>query len=260
VEGGRAKGVILAGGEGTRLRPLTYYFQKAMLPIGPRQRPLLEYILQLLKLNGIREVVLLVGYRAEQVMSYFSDGSGLGLRITYVLDEPGMKGTAGALCNAMRRGAIGKDETLLVYYGDILTNLSLSGLLEEHIKQGAAATLAVSRRYRLPVGVVKLRGSRVVGLQEKPELGLKVTIGILALEARALASLEGSVAQRGGGDIMADLIPMLLSNGEKVCAYAADAFWYDVGSVERYERLNSEVDFASLEALLSGAKASPLGG
>ncbi|MER3602163.1 MAG: hypothetical protein C4339_05535 [Nitrososphaerota archaeon] len=247
-----AKAVVLAGGEGTRLRPLTYYFQKAMLPIGPRQRPLLEYILQLLRLHGLQEVVLLVGYRAEQVMNYFGGGEGLGLRIRYILDEPQLRGTAGALLNALHKGAISERETLLVYYGDILSDIDLTQLLRFHMGCGGAATLAVSRRYPLPVGVVKVRGRRVLELREKPSLGLRVTMGILALEGRAIRLIEGRLRERGGADIMADLIPQLLRSGEKVSAYETEAFWYDVGSVERYERLNSEVDFAALEGLLMG--------
>lgn len=250
----RARGVILAGGEGTRLRPLTYYFQKAMLPIGPRQRPLLEYVLELLRLNGIEEVVLLLGYKADQVMNYFGDGSGVGLRITYVLDEPGLKGTLGALFNALGKGAIRGDDTLLVYYGDILTNMGLRSLLSEHRRQGAAATLAVARRYRLPVGVVELRGNRVLSIREKPELELNVTIGVLALEARALQGLEPRP-----GDIMGDLVPLLIARGERVLAYVTEAFWYDVGSVERYERLNSEVDFSALDALLHEGRGERTG-
>ena len=93
--GRRVFGVVLAGGEGRRLRPITYYFQKCMIPVGNHQKPLLEYILRLLKMHGIVDLKMLVGYKHEQIVNYFGDGGRLGVNIEYFLDEPSIGGSGG---------------------------------------------------------------------------------------------------------------------------------------------------------------------
>ena len=87
----RVKGLVLCGGPGTRLRPITYYFQKTMVPIGIRQKPLLEYVVRLFKFHGIQELAFLVNYKAEQIVNYFDDGSRFGVKISYVYDDPQLK-------------------------------------------------------------------------------------------------------------------------------------------------------------------------
>ena len=96
LDANRVKGLVLCGGEGARLRPLTHYFQKSMIPIGSKQRPLLEFIVRLLKRNEITDICFLVGYKSEQVRNYFDDGSRFGVSVAYVHDKPEYKGT-GAL-------------------------------------------------------------------------------------------------------------------------------------------------------------------
>ncbi|RLG73434.1 MAG: hypothetical protein DRO23_08940, partial [Thermoprotei archaeon] len=91
----KVKGAVLCGGVGKRLRPLTYYFQKTMIPIGKRQKPLLEYIVKLLKYHNIKNLVLLVGYKHEQIVNYFENGERFGVKISYVVDSPEYKGTGG---------------------------------------------------------------------------------------------------------------------------------------------------------------------
>ncbi|MCS6769747.1 MAG: nucleotidyltransferase family protein [Candidatus Caldarchaeum sp.] len=239
------KPVVLCGGEGSRLRPLTYYFQKTMVPVGREQRPLLEYILRHIRLHGFEEALLLVGYKGEQVANYFEDGSRVGLRLSYVWDSEDVKGTCSSLINALKHGAIHHNDSLLVYYGDILTNLDLRALAQKHQAEKAAATLALAPRYQLPVGVAEVRDSRVVSMREKPFIDINVTIGLLALEARTLKLAERSV------DIMSDLIPFLIEKGEKVAAYVSEAFWYDVGSTEKYEKLTNEMVDSYLASLRS---------
>ena len=102
------------------------------------------------------------------------------------------------------------------------------------------ATLALSTNFSVSVGVAELEGGWVVSLREKPPLGKPVTIGILVLEGRVLPLVEGLMAGRGEADIMGDLIPALIERGERVRAYLTEAFWYDVGSTERYEKLDPE--------------------
>lgn len=228
------KPVVLCGGEGSRLRPLTYYFQKTMVPIGREQKPLLEYILRHIKTHGFEEAVLLIGYKGEQVVNYFGDGERVGLRLRYVWDSEDVKGTLASLRNALLQHAFKRTDTLLVYYGDILTNLNLRELVDRHVEEKAAATLALSPSYQLPVGVAEVVDGRVTEMREKPFIPINVTIGVLTLEARTLKQSEGLT------DIMSHLIPHLIQQGEKVAAYISDCFWYDVGSTEKYEKLSNE--------------------
>lgn len=228
------KPVVLCGGEGSRLRPLTYYFQKTMIPVGREQRPLLEYILRHIRFYGFGEAVLLVGYKGEQVVNYFGEGEKVGLRLRYVWDGENAKGTCASLRNALAQNAFNKDDTLLIYYGDILTNLHLKELINKHVHENAAATLALSPRYQLPVGVAEVVDGHVREMREKPYIPINVTIGILVLEAMRLEDAGDAV------DIMSDLIPLLIKRGERVSAYISDCFWYDVGSTEKYEKLSNE--------------------
>ena len=236
--GRRVKGAVLCGGKGTRLRPLTYYFQKTMIPVGSKQKPLLEYVIRLLKHHGVREMALLVNYKAEQIINYFEEGSRFGVKLEYVWDEPGFKGNGGALYNAYRKGVFNGYSDVLVYYGDIVTDLDISSLLERHFKVDAVATIALSTRYTVSVGVAEVKNGRIVRLVEKPPLSKPVVIGVLVLKTAALDILGEMVADRGEADIMGDLIPLLIERGHRVEAYLTDAFWYDVGSTERYEKLD----------------------
>ena len=248
----KVRGLVLCGGEGVRLRPLTYYFQKGMIPIGAEQKPLLEYIIRLLKLHAIMDICFLVGYKAEQIHNYFNEGGRFGVRLTYVYDRRGFGGTGGALLNAYRRGVIrDSDETLLIYYGDILSNINLSEMLKQHNESGAVATAAVVKGYQVPVGVADLRNGRVERLVEKPVLDIFVGIGILALEGKALKSLERLHREKQEMDLMRDLLPRLIEDGEPVHAYVTDAFWYDVGSTEQYEKLNDDTIEEHLGCLLA---------
>jgi mannose-1-phosphate guanylyltransferase len=143
-ENASVRGIVLAGGEGKRLRPLSYYFQKCMIPIGSKQKPLLEYILHLLRNHGILDIALLVGYKHEQIVNYFNSGERFGVKITYVPDDPTLKGTGGSLLNALRRKVIHPHETLLVYYGDIVSAINITEMVERHRQRGAVATIALS--------------------------------------------------------------------------------------------------------------------
>ena len=236
---GKVKGVILAGGEGRRLRPLSYYFQKCMIPIGNSQKPLLEYIINLLKHHGITDIRVLVGYKHQQITNYFGDGGRFGVSLKYVHDDPAIKGTGSALLNLYKKDKLDPKDSILIYYGDILSNINLTEMLNQHRESGAAVTLAIVCGYQVPVGVARLNGNKIVGLVEKPTLELPVGIGILVLNAKVLEKL----AQLGGEgeelDIMRDFIPHLIDEGFPVHAYITKCFWYDVGSTEKYEKLDN---------------------
>ncbi|MBS7625019.1 nucleotidyltransferase family protein [Candidatus Bathyarchaeota archaeon] len=236
------KGVVLCGGPGKRLRPITYYFQKAMIPVGKMQKPLLEYIVRLLRFYNVRDLVFLVDYKAEQIINYFDNGSRFDVNISYVYDDPLLKGTAGSIVNAYRRKVLNADETLLIYYGDILTNMNLQEFLEFHKKKGAVATVALSSGFTVRVGVADLEADgRIRGFQEKPKIDKPVSIAITALEGNVLRDMDEMVSGRSELDLMGDVIPYLISRGASVYGYLTDAFWYDVGSTEAYEKLEPDL-------------------
>ncbi|MCE4598770.1 MAG: nucleotidyltransferase family protein [Desulfurococcales archaeon] len=229
---------ILAGGEGGRFRPFTDIIPKPMMHLGPEERPLLEYIVRWLVKYGIRDIVLLVGYRWRQIANYFNDGGRWGVRIRYSRDTEEYSGTGGALLNAYKQGLLGSDPTL-VWYGDILAPPDVHALLKTHEATGAHATIAPARTYRVPVGVAETDGEgSIVSLREKPDLPLNVTIGILTLNPNMLGEAEESLGRRF--DIMGDLIPWMIQEGFKVKAYTHTGPWYDVGSLERYQKLREE--------------------
>ena len=161
------KGIVLCGGKGTRLRPLTHYIQKTMVPVGLKQKPLLEYVVRLFKYHGIKDLVFLVNYKSEQIINYFEDGSRFGVNITYVKDDSNSKGTGGAVLTAYNEGAVSTKDTLLVYYGDIVTNMNLTELLQNHNNNQAWSTVALSFGFRIRVGLANLdKDSKVLDLKK----------------------------------------------------------------------------------------------
>ena len=233
------KGLILCGGTGTRLRPITYYFQKALIPIGVRQKPLLEYVVRLLKFHGVVDLAFLVDYKAEQIANYFDDGSRFGVNVSYVRDVPKFKGTAGSVLNAFKHGITSANDRLLVYYGDILTTMHLRKLLDFHERKKAVATVALASGFTVRVGLADLdKKGKILGFVEKPKLEKPVSVGIMVLEGEVLPVIEELFQKRNGVDLMKDVIPRLVQNGKSVYGYLSDAFWYDVGSTEAYEKLD----------------------
>ena len=245
---GKVKGLILCGGPGTRLRPITYYFQKAMIPIGPKQKPMLEYVVRLLKFHGIKDLNFLVDYKAEQIANYFDDGSRFNVKISYVHDDPKLKGTAGSVLNAYMQGVVNLKNTLLVYYGDILTNMNIEDLLQHHKDRKASATVALASGFTVKVGLADLDSDgRIKGFVEKPKLEKPVSVGIMVLNGKALKDIERLEREKRELDLMRDVVPHLIEVGKPVYGYLSDVFWYDVGSTEAYEKLNPQL----VEDLLS---------
>jgi len=247
---GEIKGLVLCGGPGTRLRPITYYFQKSMVPIGSKQKPLLEYIVRLLKFHGVEDLTFLVNYKAEQIMNYFDDGSRFGVKISYLQDDAKLKGTAGALLNAYKKGAVDPKDTILIYYGDILTNLNIEQLVRYHREKGASATVALASGFTVRVGLADIeKNGRIHGFIEKPTLEKPVSIGVLVFEGKTLEIIEKMEKRGSELDLMRDVVPHLVETGEPVYGYVSNVFWYDVGSTESYEKLNPKVVDESLSYL-----------
>ncbi|MCS7142227.1 MAG: nucleotidyltransferase family protein [Aigarchaeota archaeon] len=232
------KAVVMAGGLGARMRPLSYYIQKSMVPIGRSQYPLIHYIMNNISFHGIKEFVVLVGHKWEQIMNYLGDGRKFGWRVSFVLDREGYSGTGGCLLNAYEMGIFRDDELILVHYGDILTNLNVTELLKRHRDTGADAVLVVSEGYEVPVGVAKIKEGKVVEFIEKPTIPLHVGIGVVTFSANALKLLTQAGRRF---DLMGDFIPLLIRSGLNVRGYVTKEQWYDVGSLDKYEKLTCEL-------------------
>jgi len=231
--------VILAGGEGRRLRPLTYYFQKCMIPVGKKQKPLLEYIVHHHKKHNVKKLQMLVGYKNEQIKNYFGDGNRFGVDIEYYIDDPKLKGSAGSIYNAHIKGAFEDFDTILIYYGDILSTINLTDMLTQHKESEPYATLAVTKGYRVPVGVAKVHDKQVKEWVEKPEIDILAGIGVLAIQLDSLEIMETMFGNTSSLDIMGGFIPEILRREKSVMAYETNEFWYDVGSTEKYEKIDN---------------------
>ncbi|MEM0152710.1 MAG: nucleotidyltransferase family protein [Ignisphaera sp.] len=229
-------GVILAGGEGSRFKPYTDIIPKPMIPIGYDERPILEHIVCWLKRFGISKYVFLVGYKWKQIRNYFNNGSRHGVEIRYSIDDEIHKGTGGALLKAFKCGLI--DNIVLIWYGDILALVDIHDLLNKHFAWNSDAVVVLADRYQVPVGVASIDGNRIVKLEEKPWLDLYVTIGVLTLNLSILKEVEKTMGT--SFDIMSDLIPWMISKGFNVRAYLYRGTWYDIGSLERYRKMDPE--------------------
>lgn len=239
---GGVKAAVLAGGKGSRFRPYTDVIPKPLIPVGMEEKPILEHIIAWLSRAGVDEIVLLVGYRGKQIRNYFRDGRYWDVRIEYSWDDDEYSNTGGSLLKAHKNGLLG-DGTIIVWYGDILATVNIPALLDVHWRRKAHATLVLADKYQLPVGVAEIEDGRVKKLKEKPWQPLKVTIGVLALETRVLGEAEEELGK--SFDIMGDLVPWMIYKDMHVAAYIHTGPWYDVGSMERYAKLNDQV-FESL--------------
>jgi NDP-sugar pyrophosphorylase family protein len=222
------KAVVLAGGRGVRLRPLTYTIPKPLLPVG--EKPILEEIIERLKAFGFDEVVIAVGYRAELIETYFRDGTHLGVQIEYVREAQPL-GTAGPLGLVRDACELPAGEALLAMNGDVLTDLDLRAFMTWHASNGCDLTVA-TREYRLqhPYGVITTDGARVTGIVEKPAVTDVVSAGIYALQPSAL-----DVIPRDAFFDMPDLVNRLLEAGRSVGAYCFDGEWLAIDRIEQLE-------------------------
>jgi dTDP-glucose pyrophosphorylase/CBS domain-containing protein len=224
--------VIMAGGLGTRLLPLTDATPKPMLPVG--DRPLLETIIQRLQRAGISRVHVTTHHLADRITKYFGDGHQLGVDIRYVPEDRPL-GTAGGL-----RLLQEPSEPLLVINGDILTNISFRDFVAYHRKHRADVTIGV-RKYdvQVPYGVVECDGPAVRGLKEKPNFSFFVNAGIYLLEP----SVHPLIPPDERFD-MTDLIQKLLEAGRPLVSYPIVEYWLDVGRPEDLRRAQEEISHA----------------
>ncbi len=230
------KAVIMAGGEGTRLRPLTANQPKPMLPMG--NRPMAEHVVNLLRKHGFEEIVVTVAFLANQIRTYFGDGSEFGVRLVYATEETPL-GTAGSVLNARQM----LDERFLVISGDVLTDIDLSELVAFHDKQQAVATLALKAMENpLEFGIViTAEDGRIERFLEKPGWGNvfsdTINTGIYVLEPEVFDWIE----EGRPVDFSGEVFPEMLLRDLPLYGFVAGGYWEDVGTLEAYLRAHTDI-------------------
>jgi dTDP-glucose pyrophosphorylase/CBS domain-containing protein len=221
--------VIMAGGLGTRLRPLTEDLPKPMLPVGGK--PLMERVIGQLRQAGIRRINVTTLYKPEKITEHFGDGKGFGVELCY-LNEDRPLGTAGAL-GLMTTPT----DPVLVINGDIITQVDFKGMLSYHREHSADMTVGV-RRYgvQVPYGVVECEGPRIVSLSEKPQISFLVNAGIYLLEPSVYRFIPN-----GEHFNMTDLIHRLLDAECRVVSFPIIEYWLDIGQHADYEQAQNDV-------------------
>jgi NDP-sugar pyrophosphorylase family protein len=222
-----ARAVILAGGEGTRLRPYTAVLPKPLLPIG--DRPVLDIVLRQLSASGFVHVTVATGYMAELIEAVLNHRE-FGLSIDYVREAEPL-GTVGPL-------AMIDDLTapFLVMNGDILTDLDFGKLVSDHTASNAIATIATTKRHvDVGLGVLECHDpnhqARITGYVEKPRLTYEASMGVYCFSPRVLEYIE-----RGVHLDLPELVLRLIDRDETVAAWRSDAYWVDFGRPDDYER------------------------
>ena len=243
----------MAGGEGTRLRPMTANQPKPLLPVV--NRPIMEHVLRLLKRHGFDETVVTVQFLASLVRTYFGDGDELGMHLSYATETTPL-GTAGSVRNAH---AALRDDAFLVISGDALTDIDLGALVQAHRDAGALVTACLTRvPDPLEFGIVIQReDGRIERFLEKPTWGQvfsdTVNTGIYVMEPEVFDHVEPGRAVDWSGDVF----PALLAKGAPLYGHVAEGYWEDVGSLDSYVRAHGDVLHRRVDVELDGFEISP---
>ncbi len=223
------KVVVLAGGYGNRLRPLTNTRPKPMLPLAGK--PILEYIIKSAAGEGLNDVIVTTNYLREQIIGYFGNGSEFGVKLVYPEEEKPL-GTAGSVKNSEKY----LNEIFAVIQGDNITEMKFKHLLNFHREKGGVATIAllpVDRPHQFGIAQLDSR-NRVLRFKEKPRpeefFSDFASVGLYILEPEVLDYIPSGIEH----DFAKDVFPKLLSSGEKIFGYLASAFWVDIGVPENY--------------------------
>jgi len=234
--------MILAAGEGTRLRPLTLETPKVLLPVAGR--PLIQHQLSWLRSHGIQEVAINLYHLGDKIQEFLGNGSRWGMKICYSPEET-LLGTAGGV----KRMEHFFDDAFVVVYGDVLTNLDLSAMVNSHQQKNAVATLAIFEAAKpWEVGVVDIDGEgRILSFEEKPrspvlnrQSPVLASGGVYVLEKQVL----GHIPSQGFSDFAYDIFPRLIALGLPLYGYilnSKDYFIIDIGTWDEYRRANSNV-------------------
>lgn len=223
------KVILMVGGLGTRLKPLTNDTPKPMLHVGGK--PILQTIVETFASYGYINIIMCVNYKSQIIQNYFEDGHKFGVNIEYILEEKRM-GTAGALSLLKER----PKEALFVMNGDILTNVNFEHLHQSHIKMQVNATMC-TREYdfQVPYGVVNTENSHVTSIVEKPVHKFSVSAGIYILEPECI-----DLIPKDDFYDMPTLFDAMIIQEQKISSFSIDEYWLDIGRLEEYERANKE--------------------
>jgi mannose-1-phosphate guanylyltransferase len=230
------KAVILVGGEGTRLRPLTCNTTKAMVPI--LNTPLLEYVLRYLKGHGIKDIILTMSYLPDQIQAQLGDGSKLGVNLSYVIEEQPL-GTGGAIKNVEAHLA----EPFFVLNGDVLTTIDLTAMMSHHRQVKPRVSIALTPVDNPTIyGVVETdHNNKVERFVEKPAPDEVTTnminAGIYIIDPAVLGYIPPATFSM----VERQLFPLLLEKGEPMLAYPSDSYWLDIGTPEKYLKANHDL-------------------
>ena len=227
------KAVVMAGGEGTRLRPLTSNQPKPMVPVVGK--PCMEHILELLHRHGIDEVTITLAFMPQAIRTYFGDGEALGMSIDYSVEEEPL-GTAGSV----RQAARDLEETFLVISGDALCDVDLTSLVEFHREKKASVTIglkAVENPLEFGIVVTDEEG-RVERFLEKPSWGQvfsdTINTGIYVLEPEVMKHVPTDRPY----DFSKELFPLLLEMGRPIYGHVFDGYWQDIGNLDQFRQAN----------------------
>ena len=221
--------LIMAGGLGERLRPLTNETPKPMLKIGGR--PMLENTILSLKSQGFEDFYISVNFKKEKIQRFFGDGKNFGVDIEYLTEREKL-GTAGALSLVSKK----LSRPLLVLNGDIITTLNFAKLLEFHKESHADMTVAVrDHSFQIPYGVAHNRGSELLSIKEKPVKTVRVNAGVYVFEPRVINELSEPIKID-----MPNFINFIIKKGFRGVAFPVSEYWVDIGSFEEFDRANNE--------------------
>ncbi|MEA3343854.1 MAG: sugar phosphate nucleotidyltransferase [archaeon] len=228
--------IILCGGKGQKLKPITYELPKPMIPV--RDKPVLEYIIEHLRDEGVTDIILVVDYKHEKIISHFGKGRSLGVNIRYIIeDQP--HGTGGFLRSAKDM----VNDTFLLLYGDVLSKVDIHDMLKCHRANRALATMALTTTSdTASFGVAKLKGEKITGFVEKPSPGESpsnlINAGVFILEPE----LSGRVPAGASNKIMIESIFEEFAKQGKLAGYVYDGQWFHMNTPEIYEKAIKEWD------------------
>lgn len=223
--------IIMAGGIGSRLQPLTNTLPKPMLPVGGK--PLLEIIIEQFKSYGFYNFLLSVNYQKEIIKNYFQDGSTFQVNIQYI-EETKRLGTAGAIALAKEH----LQDTFFVVNGDVLTKVSFDNFLKFHQQENSMLTLAtVSHSVQIPYGVINMSGNHVNNLVEKPSMSIFINAGMYCINKEVINFIPDSQYFD-----MTQLIQMLLNENKQVSSFPIHEYWMDIGQLPDYKKANKDYE------------------
>lgn len=246
------RAVILAGGQGTRLRPITSVLPKPLIPLG--DKPILEILLNQLKRDGYSHVTLAVGYLSHLIKATFGQGENLGIKLDYS-EQTTPLGTAGPLSLVQDL----KDD-FLVLNGDLLTNLSFKKIMRFHKKSKADVTVGVyERQEKIELGILEIKYGRIKKYIEKPEYNFNISSGIYVLNKKVLENLNYNKYCD-----FPTLISKLIKSNKRLLAYKFDDYWLDLGRPDDYYKAceifeqNPEIFLPELKRARAKAPKKPL--